>query len=109
MENACREANLEEPEYETNVSGVTVIFKRNKNDRQNDFVKSRLSMLSDRQLRILTIINDDSQISAENIGKRLNISSATVYREIKKINLVIRLCWDDPAKTGHWVVVEIMQ
>ena len=113
MVNACREANLEEPEYETNVSGVTVIFKRNKNDRQNDrqneIVKSRLSMLSDRQQQILTIINDDRQISAENIGRRLDISSATVYREIKKINLVIQLYWDGPAKTGHWVVVEVMQ
>ena len=113
MVEACREANLEEPEYETNVNGVTVIFKRNindrQNDRQNDFVKSRLSMLSDRQQKILTIINDDRQISAENIGKRLDISSATVYREIKKINLVIQLYWDGPAKTGHWVVVDFIQ
>ena len=28
---------------------------------------------------------------------------------IKKINLVIQLYWDGPAKTGHWVVVEVMQ
>jgi len=46
----------------------------------------------------------DRQISAEVIGKKLKVSTTTVYRDIKAINKVMIVYWDGPSKTGHWVM-----
>lgn len=49
---------------------------------------------------IAILINEDLQITREQIAKKLNISSKTVGRYLSKLGI----SWEGHPKTGHWVL-----
>lgn len=49
---------------------------------------------------IVILINEDLQITREQIAKKLNISSKTVGRYLSKLGI----SWEGHPKTGHWVL-----
>ena len=64
-------------------------------------------MLSVRRQKVLPIIDGDRQITVAEIGKKLRVSPATVNRDIKAINGVVKVYWIGPAKSGRWQIESI--
>ena len=77
------------------------------NDSQTNAIKDVVSMLSTRRQKVLSIIDGDRQISVAEIGKKLRVSPATVNRDIKAINDVVKVYWSGSAKSGRWKIESI--
>jgi ATP-dependent DNA helicase RecG len=60
--------------------------------------------LTERQLKIITLINEDNAISREAISKRLGVGDSSVYRDIKKLKKIGKLKRVGADRGGHWKV-----
>ena len=101
MMDLCEAQHVAAPEYKVGDNSVTIIFYRefdSQNDSQNDSQK----LLNERQKKIVMLMREDRRITVDLLAASLSISTATVYREIKKISSVSELYREGTAKTGYW-------
>lgn len=101
MMDLCEAQHVANPEYRLGENTVTIIFRRHR-DSQNDSQSDSQKTLNERQKMIVLFMRKDPRITVASIASRLSLSTATVYREIKKINNLTELYWEGAAKTGHW-------
>ena len=97
MIDLCEAQHVADPEYRLGENTVSIIFHRHF-DSQNDSQK----LLDERQKKIVMLMREDRRISVGSIAVKLSLSTATIYREIKKINTLTELYWEGSAKSGYW-------
>ena len=61
---------------------------------------SQKPIYTERQRRIIAIINADNQTSVDRIASILDVTPRTIYRDIKAMGLR----WVGPSKTGRWEI-----
>lgn len=106
MIDLCREQNVAEPEWIVENGSVKIVFWRpsiledgsqsgnqnvSQNVRQNDG-------LNDRQKKVKIMIRDNNRISVTLISSALEVTTKTIYRDLK----VIGIRWEGSPKSGHW-------
>jgi ATP-dependent DNA helicase RecG len=78
--NACKEAELPEPQIIEKDGGIEVtIFRGGQTDGQTDKNDSKLT---ERQLEVLNLIKEDNKISRNEIANKLNIAESAVQKHI---------------------------
>ncbi|MBI5274021.1 MAG: HTH domain-containing protein [Chlamydiales bacterium] len=60
--------------------------------------------ISSMQIEILAIIHENIRISYEELAHKLNVSRATIKRNIQQLKLLKLLCYIGSKKTGYWEV-----
>jgi len=108
---AFKAYNLQTPTFENFQSGFRIIvFAKNDNDTENvvenvveDVVED---VVENRSAKIINLIKQNKQISANQIAKLFSITERTAQRDLDKLknqNKIKRMGSD---KTGHWEVIE---
>lgn len=104
-------ANLPMPTIENRDGGVLVTIKRNplfeklyradtQNDTQNDTQK-----ITSRQTEILNLMRQDIHVSASVLSEKLNVSLATIRRDLRRLNKEKIIIYVGSSKDGHWEVL----
>ena len=106
----CKENGLPKPEFEL-VNGyvyLTIRFAkpltpRLSGDKENDKVK--LSQLTDRQQKIVSIIKLNDKVTAKEIKSHFKDSLTTINREITTLKEMKVIAREGSDKNGSWVVL----
>lgn len=109
-----KNAKINNPIFEAVQGGVRVTFERNSaikgqsdpiNDPIND-PKVAHAELTDRQLNILNIIEQNPNVSRKELTQKLLVSDATIKRDLQvmqKKGIISRI---GGRKTGQWVIIK---
>ncbi|WP_407401286.1 ATP-binding protein [Sodaliphilus sp.] len=109
-----KNAKINNPIFEAIQGGVRVTFERNSaikgqsdpiNDPIND-PKVAHAELTDRQLNILNIIEQNPNVSRKELTQKLLVSDATIKRDLQvmqKKGIISRI---GGRKTGQWVIIK---
>jgi ATP-dependent DNA helicase RecG len=90
--------------FDSDITLSNVIFRRNhtvKNDPEND-----PENLTYRQKTILDLLRKNSKKSRNKLSEELNISEATIKRELSYLSSIGLITRIGPDKGGHWEVIE---
>lgn len=94
-----------QPEYYISENGVIVtLFNRNydtQNDTQNDTQKLTIN---ERHGEIIRLIENNPNITAEELKDILNLSKSTIRRDITKLRDEGRLQYCGSSKKGYWII-----
>lgn len=117
IERACREHDIEPPEYDDSLSGLMVTFRANTEHLQLYDVGARVELsgkklgeklgekLGKTRAAIVEAMRDNPKVSAKVLAQSLGLSITAVEKNIQTLKtqgLVQRI---GPAKGGHWEVV----
>ena len=69
-------------------------------------VKNDPENLTDRQKTILDLLRKNSKKSRNKLSEELNISEATIKRELSYLSSIGLITRIGPDKGGHWEVIE---
>lgn len=103
-------ARLKMPVFMNETGGVTLLIYRNmaftaSNELVNDGINDGIK-LSQIEIEVLHLINQDSQIVYLTFMKVLSISEATVTRAIRKLRKEGYILRKGSRKTGHWILTD---
>lgn len=85
------------PELQALIGGSPVEVDEPQNEPQNDPQKS----LTERQQKLLSLIDNNNTLSRTKLADLLGVSPMTIKRELKTLGFV----WDGASKGGHWIRV----
>lgn len=117
IERACREHDIEPPEYDDSLSGLMVTFRANTEHLKLYDVGARVELsgkklgeklgekLGKTRAAIVEAMRDNPKVSAKVLAQSLGLSITAVEKNIQALKtqgLVQRI---GPAKGGHWEVV----
>ena len=108
--NKCKEKGLPEPEFSEMTGGFLISFFKAKEEtkttqRAIGLIRRKFGeKFGESSERILEIILNNKNISAQQIAKQMGISSRAVEKQIAKLKNYGILKRIGPAKGGHWSV-----
>lgn len=101
IKSAMKSAELFEPEFKTKGFFSVILYRPIQFSR---WLKNLQIKLSKNQIKILTAISDNNQITYPELGEQLNVSQTTIENNIRKLktqNLLIRR---GDNITGYWQI-----
>lgn len=101
IRSAMKSAELFEPEFKTKGFFTVILYRPIQFSR---WLKNLEIKFSKNQIKILTEINDNKQITYPELGNRLSVSQTTIENNIRKLkdnNLLIRI---GDNITGYWQI-----
>lgn len=111
IQDSFAEANLPMPTIENRDGGVLVTIKRNalfeklyRGDTQNE-PQNEPQNLSARHEAMVSLMREDLHISRADLSKRLNVSLATIKRDIASLRERRVIVYVGSSKDGHWEVL----
>lgn len=108
MKEACKEAGIQEPEFNL-TNFFTIVFKRIQNVKSKSFNKNFGENfgenINETQFKILECINKNPKISAKKIADKLKLSTRAIEQNIKSLKEKKIVTRRGSAKGGSWEIV----
>ncbi len=100
----CKENGIK---YEYSDDGIEFSFTFiRSNDSKNDTINDRINdTKTNRKDDILSVIRKDRSSTTESIARQLNLSTATIGRELKKMKDLGLIARSGPKRKGYWIIV----
>jgi len=110
IRNICKDYNIIEPKFEEVFNGFRVILYKKK--MENTHSETDINTDNDtgddtdtRLIKMLELINENINISANEIAKKLHLSLSTIKRDLKKLKTQNKLRRIGKEKSGYWQVI----
>jgi ATP-dependent DNA helicase RecG len=108
IQDSFAEAKLPMPTIENRDGGVLVTIQRSKlfSGLYNHEPQNEPQKLTQRQEALLELCKNEITISRQELANKLNISLATVKRDLSKLRIKGILVYAGSSKDGHWEVID---
>lgn len=108
IQDSFAQAKLPMPTIENRDGGVLVTIQRSKlfSSLYNLEPKNEPQKLTQRQEALLELCKNEITISRQELANKLNISLATVKRDLSKLRIKGVLVYAGSSKDGHWEVID---
>ncbi|MCF6356316.1 MAG: DeoR family transcriptional regulator [Draconibacterium sp.] len=99
ISNICKDYGIVPPVFEEIIDGFRVVLFKQKEDVVEDVVEKRLE-------KIVSLVNQNKQLTANQVATILKISERTAQRYFEKLKKQNKLKRIGSAKSGYWKIVK---
>ncbi len=107
VRNMFVEYDLKQPHFESIPGGFTAtVFAENKNVVDNVVDNVADNVVDKRRKKILTLLKENSTLSAKALSLHIGVSSRTIQRDLDKLKEDKRIERVGSEKKGHWKIIK---